>query len=122
MNTNAVAIEGNMGGDPDLRYTPNGAAVCNFSVGIGTRVKKNDEWVDGETTWVKVTCWNALAENVAESLSKGDRVIVTGRLQSRSWEAEDGSKRSALDVVADAVAPSLQWATVGEINRTKRSE
>lgn len=111
---------GNLGGDPELRFTPSGAAVCTFSVGVAAR-KKNQagEWSDGDTTWYRCNVWREEAENVAESLSKGDRVIVTGRLENRPWEDKEGGKRLSLEVQVDGIGPELRWAqaTVRRVSR-----
>ena len=116
MNENSGHWIGNLGEDPELRYTPAGHAVSSFRMAINFKLGDKEE-----TTWLKINCWRTLAENVAESLVKGARVIVIGRLQERSWETEDGSKRSVLEVQADAVGPSLQWATA-KVEKQARSE
>ena len=104
---NTVTIVGNVTRDPELRYTPAGAAVANFGV-AWNRKGKNDEDV---VSFFDITCWRNLAENVSESITKGSRVIVYGRLDQRSWENQDGERRSKVEIVADDVAPSLKWAT-----------
>ena len=104
-----VTITGNLTDDPDLRYTPNGTQVANFRLAVTARIKDGDSWRDGETSYFRINVW--LAEHVAESLSKGDRAVVIGRLKSRSWETPEGDKRSVVEVEADEVAPSLRWAT-----------
>lgn len=103
-----ITVVGNLGQDPELRYTPNGHAVANFSVAVSYRANKEAE---EETTWLRITAWRSLAENVAETLSKGDRVIVVGRLTISSWETNDGSQRQSVEIQADHVGPSLQWAS-----------
>ena len=105
-----VTITGNLTDDPDLRFTPNGHAVANFRVAVTARVKDGHSWRDGETSFFRVNVWRQLAEHVAESLAKGDRAVVIGRLKSRSWETPEGDKRSVVEVEADEVAPSLRWA------------
>ena len=104
---NTVTIVGNVTRDPELRFTPSGLPVCGFGVAWNQRNR------DGEETahFFEVTCWQSLAENVSESISKGSRVIVYGRLDQRSWENQDGERRSKVEIVADDVAPSLKWAT-----------
>ncbi len=102
MSLNKVMIIGNLGGDPEMRYTPNGAAVTNFSVAV------NESWTsDGEkkdrTEWFRVICWNKLAETAAVYLTKGRQVFVEGRLQTRSWDDQNGQKRYATEVVASTV-------------------
>jgi single-strand DNA-binding protein len=105
-----VTITGNLTDDPDLRFTPNGHPVATFRLAVTARVKDGDSWKDGETSFFRVNVWRQLAEHVAESLTKGDRAIVIGRLKSRSWETPEGDKRSVVEVEADEVAPSLRWA------------
>ena len=104
---NTVTIVGNVTRDPELRFTPGGAPVANFGV-AWNRKDQNDEEV---VSFFDVTCWRNLAENVAESITKGQRVIVYGRLDQRSWENQEGERRSKVEIVADDVAPSLVWAT-----------
>lgn len=119
---NQIVIVGNLTDDPELRYTPNGAAVANFSVAVSRRVKDNDtgEWRDAETSFFRVSAWRNLAENVAESLTRGSRAVVVGRLKQRSWETPEGDKRSVVEIEADEVAPSLRWATA-RVEKTGRS-
>ena len=105
-----VTITGNLTDDPDLRFTPNGHPVANFRLAVTARVKDGDSWKDGETSFFRINLWWQLAEHVAESLTKGDRAVVIGRLKSRSWETPEGDKRSVVEVEADEVAPSLRWA------------
>jgi hypothetical protein len=93
--------------EPDLRFTPNGTEVANFRLAVTARIKDGDTWRDGETSFFRVNVWRQLAEHVAESLAKGDRAVVIGRLKSRSWETPEGDKRSMVEVEADEVAPSL---------------
>jgi len=114
LTQNACSLIGNLGDDPELRYTPNGQAVANFSMAVTQKFGEKEE-----TTWVKVVCWRDLAENVSESLRKGNRVMVIGRIQVRQWETEDGQKRSAMEVNAEAVGPELRWATA-EVTRNER--
>ena len=106
-----VTITGNLTDDPEVTFTPNGAAVCNFRVAVTARIKDGDNWRDGDTSFFRINVWRQLAEHVAESLSKGDRAVVIGRLKSRSWETPEGDKRSVVEIEADEVAPSLRWAT-----------
>ena len=118
---NQITIVGNLTDDPELRYTSNGAAVANFRVAYSTRIRDAaGNWTDGETSFFTVNCWRALAENAAETLTRGTRVVVTGRLKQRSWENQEGEKRSAVEVEADEVGPSLKWATA-KIERQTRS-
>ena len=111
---NTVTVVGNVTRDPELRFTPSGAAVTSFGL-AWNRKGQNDEEV---VSFFDVTCWSGLAENVAESINKGSRVVVYGRLDQRSWENQDGERRSKVEIVADDVAPSLRWATV-EITRNE---
>jgi single-strand DNA-binding protein len=107
-----TVIVGNLTDDPELRYTPNGAAVVKFRVAVNRRYKDQaGEWKDGETSYFTVNAWRQLAENVAESLTRGANVIVVGRLQQRSWETQEGDKRTVVEIEADEVGPSLRWAT-----------
>lgn len=97
--------------EPTLRFSPQGKAIASFSVASTPRVKDGDNWVDGETTWFRVSVFDAMAENVAESFSKGDRVIVQGRFKTRSYQTDAGETRSGLELVAEEVGPTLRWAT-----------
>lgn len=117
---NTITIVGNLTREPELRYTPSGQAVCKLGVAVNRRYQKNGEW-QSEASFFNVNCWRDLAERVAESLVVGNRVIVTGRLQSRSWETEDGQKRTAIEIEADDIGPSLRWATAA-VTRVTRPE
>jgi single-strand DNA-binding protein len=112
---NNVIVVGNVTRDPELRFTPSGAAVANFGLAWNRKGR------DGEdvTSFFDVTAWNQMAENIGESVTKGMRVVVYGRLDQRSWETQDGDKRSKVEIVADEVAPSLRWATA-EVHRNPR--
>ncbi len=119
---NQVTIVGNLTDDPELRYTPNGAAVANFRVAVNRRTQDaSGQWKDGETSFFRVNVWRTLAENVAESLTRGSRVVVVGRLRSRSWETPEGDTRSAVEIEADEVGPSLRWATAKVERQTRGS-
>ena len=107
---NTVTIIGNVTRDPELRYLTSGTALAQLGVAVNRRYMQNNEWQE-ETSFFDVVCWRDLADNVSESISKGDRIIVTGRLEQRSWETQDGDKRSKVEIVADEVGPSLRWAT-----------
>lgn len=109
---NSVSVVGNITRDPELRFTPSGAAVATFGLAWNNRRqnRQTGEWEE-DPSYFDVVCFNSLAENVAESLSRGSRVIVFGNLQWQSWEAQDGGRRSKVEIVADEVAPSLRWAT-----------
>jgi single-strand DNA-binding protein len=104
----SVTVVGNVGRDPELRFTPNGKAVCSFSVAENRKNKSTNET---QSSWYDVICWNKLAENVAESIPKGTRVIVTGMLQQRTWEDAQGGKHSKVEIVAWQVGPDLSFAT-----------
>ena len=96
---NQVTIVGNLTDDPELRYTPNGAAVVKFRVAVNRRYKdESGNWKDGETSYFSVNAWRSLAENSAETLTRGTRVVVTGRLQMRSWETQEGDKRTVVEI------------------------
>lgn len=119
---NTVTVIGNITREPELRFTPSGAAVANFGLAVNRRWRnqQTNEWEE-EVSFFDVTCWKELAENVAESLPKGCRVIVDGRLEQRSWENDQGEKRSKVEIVADEVGPSLRWATA-QVSRNERSD
>ena len=115
-----ITIVGNCATEPELRFTPSGKAVANFSVGSTPRTfdKNANEWRDGETLWMRCSVWGDVAENVAESIQRGSRVIVTGRLKQRSYD-KDGEKRTVMELDVDEVGPSLKYATV-KISKTSR--
>lgn len=108
-----VTIVGTLTDDPELRFTASGDAVANFSVAANNRVRDRDsgEWKDGDATFLRCSVWRQYAENVAESLTKGTRVIVTGRIKQRSYETAQGEKRTVFEVDVDDIGPALQWAT-----------
>jgi single-strand DNA-binding protein len=106
-----VTITGNLTDDPEVTFTPNGQAVCNFRLAVTPRVRDGDTWRDGDTSFFRITAWRQLAEHVGDSLAKGDRVIVQGQLRSRAWETPEGDKRQVVEVTAEEVGPSLRWAT-----------
>ncbi len=114
---NSITVVGNITRDPELRFTPSGAAVANFGVAWN---KKGYDGKEDEVSFFDVTCWRQLAENVSESLTKGSRVVVYGRLEQRSWQTQDGDKRSKVEIIADDVAPSLKWASA-QITRNEFS-
>lgn len=117
-----VHVIGNLTADPELRFTQSGAAVANFTVASTPRTfdKASGEWKDGEALFMRCNVWRQMAENVAESLTRGARVIVSGRLKQRSFETRDGEKRSVVELEVDAVGPDLRYATA-KINRPDRS-
>jgi single-strand DNA-binding protein len=117
-----VTVVGNLTNDPELRFTPSGAAVASFTVASSSRVldKATNEWKDGDTTYLRCSVWRQYAENVAESLTKGTRVIVTGRLKQRSYETREGEKRTVMEIDVDDVGPVLRYATA-KVNRVQRS-
>jgi single-strand DNA-binding protein len=121
-NTNHVSIDGNITRDPELRFTPSGQATATFGVAVNRSWmnRQTQEWEEA-TSFFDVVCWGQLAENAAESLSRGARVVVTGRLDQRSWENQEGEKRSKIEIKADEVAASLRWATVKITKNERRS-
>ena len=116
-----LTVIGNLTADPELRFTPSGAAVANFTVASTPRTfdRQANEWKDGDTLFMRCSVWREAAENVAESLTKGARVIVTGRLVQRSYE-KDGQKRTVVELQVDEVAPSLRYATA-KVTRSAKS-
>jgi single-strand DNA-binding protein len=116
-----LTIIGNLTNDPELRFTPSGAAVANFTVASTPRQfdRQSNEWKDGETLFMRCSVWRDAAENVAESLQRGSRVIVTGRLKSRSYETKEGEKRTVVELEVDELGPSLRYATA-KVNKTSR--
>jgi len=104
---NTITVVGNVTRDPELRFTQGGMAVANFGIAWNKRKQDGEE----EVSFFNVSCFRQLAENVAESLQKGSRVVVYGMLQQRSWDTPDGDRRSAVEIIADDVAPSLRWAS-----------
>jgi single-strand DNA-binding protein len=118
---NCITLVGNITDDPELRFTPSGAAVANFTVAVNRRIRNQDgTWDDRLDGFFRCNCWRDMAENVAESLTKGARVVVAGRLQQRRWEDAEGNARSTFEVQVDDVGPSLRWATAS-IQKSQRS-
>lgn len=115
-----ITVVGNLTDDPELRFTPTGAAVAKFRVASTPRRFKDGEWKDEEPLFLACTAWRQMAENVAESLSRGSRVIVTGRLKQRSYETREGEKRTVYELEADEVGPSLKFATA-KVQKMSRS-
>lgn len=121
MQGTQITFVGNLTGDPETRFTPSGVSVTNFNVAVNHRTKNPaGEWVDGEPTFYRVAVWREYGEHVADSLAKGDQVLVIGKLIVRTWEGEDGSKRKELDVSADEIGPTLRWATA-TLSKASRS-
>src|SRR3954453_8023377 len=116
-----ITVVGNLTNDPELRFTPSGAAVTSFTVASTPRYldKQTNEWKDGDALFLRCSVWRQAAENVAESLVRGSRVIVTGRLKQRSYETKEGEKRTVVEVEVDEVGPSLRYATA-KVNKTQR--
>jgi len=119
MSANSVTLIGNLVEDPELRFTPSGVAMAKVRFAVNRRYQRNGEWQE-ETSFFGGTLWRDAAENAAESLQKGMRVIVTGRLEQRTWETQEGDKRSVVEVAIDEMGPSLRWATA-TVTKTARS-
>jgi single-strand DNA-binding protein len=116
-----ITVVGNLTADPELRFTPTGAAVANFTVASTPRTfdRQTNEWKDGEALFLRCNIWREAAENVAESLTRGSRVIVTGRLKQRSYETREGEKRTVVELEVDEIGPSLRYSTA-KVNRAAR--
>jgi single-strand DNA-binding protein len=121
MPDNTVTVIGNVTRDPELRFTPSGQAIATFGLAVNRRWqnRQTQEWEE-QVSFFDVTCWAQLGQNVSDSLNKGSRVIVNGRLEQRSWETDNNEKRSKVEVVADEIAPSLRWATA-QVQKIERS-
>ncbi len=117
-----VTVVGNLTADPELRFTPSGAAVANFTVAATPRTfdRQSGEWKDGEALFMRCNVWRQAAENVAETLTRGMRVMVSGRLKQRSFETREGEKRTVVELEVDEVGPSLKYATA-KVNKVSRS-
>lgn len=117
-----ITVVGNLTSDPELRFTPNGAAVANFTVASTPRMfdRQANEFKDGETLFLRCSVWREMGENVAESLQRGTRVVVQGRLKSRSFETKEGEKRTVMELDVDEVGPSLRRATA-QVTKNERS-
>ncbi|MFG1872192.1 single-stranded DNA-binding protein [Micromonospora arborensis] len=117
-----ITVIGNLTDDPELRFTPQGAAVAKFRVASTPRFmdKASNEWKDGEPLFLACTCWRQMAEHVAESLQRGARVIVSGRLRQRSYETREGEKRTVIELEVDEIGPSLRYATA-KVQKASRS-
>ncbi len=116
-----LTVVGNLTADPELRFTPSGAAVANFTVASTPRTfdRQTNEWKDGEALFLRCNIWREAAENVAESLTRGARVVVTGRLKQRSFETREGEKRTVVELEVDEIGPSLRYATA-KVNKASR--
>ena len=116
-----ITVIGNLTADPELRFTPSGAAVANFTVASTPRMfdRQTNEWKDGEALFLRCNIWRQAAENVAESLTRGARVIVSGRLKQRSFETKEGEKRTVVELEVDEIGPSLRYATA-KVNKGSR--
>ena len=121
MNEPIVTLVGNLSGEPELRFTPSGVAVCKFRMAQTPRIKDGNEWKDGAPFWINVTAWRTLGENCAETLKPGMRVIVQGRLEQRTYDHRDGHKVTVVELTADAAGPDLAYATavVSKVSRTE---
>ncbi len=117
-----ITVIGNLTDDPELKFTPSGAAVANFTVASTPRTfdKQTNEWKDGDALFIRCAAWRQLAENCAESLQKGQRVIVTGALKIRNYERQDGSKGTSVEINVDEIGPSLRYATA-KVTKANRS-
>jgi single-strand DNA-binding protein len=115
-----VTLVGNLTRDPELRFTQGGRAIATLGLAVSRRYQVNNEWQE-QTSFFNVVAWGQLGENAASSLAKGTRVLVTGRLEQRSYETQDGEKRSVVEVIADEIGPSLRWATASVDRNDRRS-
>jgi single-strand DNA-binding protein len=121
-NGNTVTLVGNLTRDPELRYTPTGQATVTFGLAVNRRWqnRQTQEWEEA-TSFFDIVCWRELAQNVSETLTRGTRVIVTGRLEQRTWESADGERRSKIEVIAEELGPSLRWATASVVRNERHS-
>ncbi len=120
MNETTLTIVGNLTADPELRFTAQGAAVASFTIAATPRVKNGDgTWGDGDSLFMRCSVWREQAENLAESLTRGTRVIATGRLKQRSFETREGEKRTVVEMEVEEIAPSLRYATAKPVKSTR---
>ena len=121
MSSNTVVVVGNVTRDPELRFTPSGQATATFGLAVNRRWqnRQTQEWEEA-TSFFDVVCWREMAENVSESLARGMRVLVSGRLEQRSWETPEGERRSRVEIIADELGPSLRWATAQVAKNERR--
>ena len=117
-----ITVIGNLTNDPELRFTPSGSAVANFTIASTPRTfdRQSNDWKDGETLFLRASVWREAAENVAETLTKGTRVVAQGRLKSRSYDTKEGEKRTVMELEVDEIGPSLRYASA-KVTRTQRS-
>lgn len=118
--SNNVTLIGNLTMDPELRFTPSGVALARIGLAVNRRYQRDGEWQE-QTSFFYGTVWREQAEHVAESLEKGARVIVSGRLEQRTWEDKEGQRREAIEIQIDEIGPSLRWATAS-VNKATRSD
>lgn len=120
--TNTTTFIGNLTDNPELKYTPNGRAVASFTIADTPRKQnpQTGEWEDGDTNFQRAEIWNSDAENLANSLTKGTRVIATGRLRARNYETKEGEKRTSIELIVDEIGPSLKYATA-QVTKTSRT-
>jgi single-strand DNA-binding protein len=120
-NETIITVVGNLTADPELRFTPSGAAVASFTIASTPRTydRNTNEWKDGEALFLRCSIWRQAAENVAESLTRGMRVIASGRLKQRSFETREGEKRTVIELDVDEIGPSLRYASA-KVNKTQR--
>ena len=116
-------IAGRLTADPELRFTPNGVAVANFTIAHNERIfdKVAQEWKDGPPLFLRCSAWREAAENVAESLTKGAAVLAVGKLEQRSWETREGEKRTVVELTVEDIGPSLRWATAKPVKSDRRA-
>ena len=119
MADNSITLVGNLTRDPEIRFTATGRAVASFGIAVGRRYQINGEWQE-QTSYFNVTAWGQLGENAAATFTKGTRVVVTGRLEQREYTSREGEKRTAIDVIADELGPSLRWATATVVRTPKQ--
>jgi single-strand DNA-binding protein len=121
MPDNSITLVGNVTRDPELRFTPTGQATATFGLAVNRRWqnRQTQEWEE-QVSFFDIVCWREMAENVGESITRGSRIIVSGRLEQRSWETQDGEKRSRIEVIADELGPSLRWATAQVVKNERR--
>jgi single-strand DNA-binding protein len=119
MNATQITTAGNLTSDPDLRFTPSGKAVATVRIAVNHRIRQGEAWVDGEPSFYDVTLWEKLAENAAESLRKGDRVLVTGQVYTQAWTDSDGAKRTKQVIIDAEIGASLRFTTVEVVRGTQ---